>query len=64
VCLYESIPQKDGSLLYPELVAVKFDLTTETANLKETLWLKEQTKRIAEEGIKIKIPTYYMHSFH
>jgi hypothetical protein len=63
VCLYESLPQKDGTLLYPEQVAVKFDPTNETANLKETLWLKDQTKRIAEEGIKINIPTYYMHSF-
>ena len=43
VCLYESLPQKDGTLLYPEQVAVKFDPTNETVNLKETLWLKYQT---------------------
>ena len=27
VCLYRSLPQKDGSLIYPELVAVKFNPT-------------------------------------
>ena len=64
VCLYKSLKQKDGSMPYPEQVAVKFDPTNETANLKETLWLKEQTKRIEDNNIKINLPTYYMHSFH
>ena len=41
VCLYKSKIQKDGKMLFPELVAVKFDPTAETANLKETLWLKD-----------------------
>ena len=41
VCLYKSKVQRDGSMLFPELVAVKFDPSNETANLKETLWLKD-----------------------
>ena len=41
VCLYRSKVQRDGSMLFPELVAVKFDPSNETANLKETLWLKD-----------------------
>jgi hypothetical protein len=64
VCLYESLPQKNGKLLYPKEVVVKFNPTNETANIKEMLWLKEQTKKITEEGFQINIPTYYMHSFH
>ena len=41
VCLYSSIPPKTAKdSVYPPLVAVKFDPTTETSNLGETLWLK------------------------
>lgn len=62
--MYKSLPHKDVNPPYPPLVAVKFDPCNETANLKETLWLKETTKRIKDEGRKINIPTYYMHSFN
>jgi hypothetical protein len=41
VCLYRSKVQRDGSNPFPDLVAVKFDPSNETANLKETLWLKD-----------------------
>ena len=51
VCLYKSLTKRDRKMLFPKFVAVKFDPTNETANLKETLWLKEQTKKIKEENI-------------
>ena len=38
VCLYKSLRQLYGNPHYPDLVAVKFDLTTEITNLKETLF--------------------------
>jgi hypothetical protein len=64
VCLYRAQPPKNGQpQLFPDEVAVKFDPGKETANLGETLWLKEQTKQLAEKGTKINIPTYYLHSF-
>ena len=64
VCLYETKQPNDISKsIYPQYVAVKFDPSTETANLTETLWLKNLEKRIKEEGIKINIPKYYLHSF-
>ena len=42
-------------------MAVKFDPSTETSNLKETLFLKDMKKMTQEKGIKINIPTYYLH---
>lgn len=60
MCLYKT--QKGE--IFPENVALKFDPSIETANLKETLILKDLTKRIDKEGIKINIPKYYMHSFY
>jgi serine/threonine protein kinase len=64
VCLYKSLPHRDVNPPYPEKVAVKFDPTTETTNLKETLFLKDMNKRIKEENLKVKIPEYLMHSFN
>lgn len=64
VCLYKSLPHRDVNPPYPELVAVKFDPSTETANLKETLFLKDMNKRIKEEKLRAKIPEYIMHSFY
>ncbi len=64
VCLYRSIPPKNNQPIYPELVAVKFDPTTETNNLTETLWLKDIWTRISTENLNVNIPKYYMHSFH
>jgi hypothetical protein len=61
VCLYKSIPQRNGPN-YPDEVAVKFDPTTDTANLTETLFLRDMTKRMEEQNLQIKIPKYYMHS--
>jgi hypothetical protein len=49
VCLYKSQPQRDGSLMFPEQVAVKFDPTTDTANLTETLFLKDITRRRTQD---------------
>jgi hypothetical protein len=46
----------------PEQVAVKFDPTTDTANLTETLFLRDMSKRMDEQNLKINIPKYYMHS--
>ncbi len=43
-------------------MAVKFDPTTDTANLTETLFLRDMTKRVDEQKIQINIPKYYMHS--
>ena len=52
VCLYQSMPPKnDSQPLYPELVAVKFDPSTETANLTETLWLRSLAKKFEEEAL-------------
>jgi len=61
VCLYRSMPQRTGQT-FPEQVAVKFDPTTDTANLTETLFLRDMTKKIEEQKIQINIPKYYMHS--
>jgi serine/threonine protein kinase len=63
VCLYKTLPHRD-TLGFPELVAVKFDPNSEAMNLKETLWLKDQTKLIEEKGLNINIPKYIMHSFY
>ncbi len=60
-CLYKSQPHKTGKI-FPDEVAVKFDPTTDTANLKETLFLRDLTKRVEGQNIKINIPKYYMHS--
>ncbi len=43
-------------------MAVKFDPTKDTANLTETLFLRNMTKRLEEEKIQINIPKYYMNS--
>jgi eukaryotic-like serine/threonine-protein kinase len=64
VCLYKTLPHREVNPPYPDLVAVKFDPTTETNNLKETLFLKDMNKRIKEENLKVKIPEYIMHSFN
>jgi serine/threonine protein kinase len=66
VCLYRSLPHRDVNPPYPEYVAVKFDPANETMNLKETLWLKDETTRIKAEGRENEamIPTYFMHSFY
>jgi serine/threonine protein kinase len=63
VCLYKTLPHRDTAG-FPELVAVKFDPNSETMNLKETLWLKDQTKLMEEKGNNIKIPKYITHSFY
>ena len=63
VALYKTLPDRNGNLQYPELVAIKFDPDTTTNNLTETLWLKNISKRIEDEHIEINMPKYYMHSF-
>ena len=64
MCLYKSIPQKGGNPPYPELVAVKFDPSTETSNLKETLFLKDMNSKLKAQNMKVKIPEYILHSFY
>ena len=64
MCLYKSLPHKDVNPPYPEFVAVKFDPTTETTNLSETLFLKQINQRIKEENKRVRIPEYLMHSFY
>ena len=64
VALYRTNPPKnDEKSPYPDLVAVKFDPSTETTNLTETLWLKGITERIKNENLSIRMPKYYLHSF-
>ena len=50
VCLYKSLPNNNINPPYPELVAVKFDPTTETTNLKETLFLKDLNNKLKAEN--------------
>lgn len=38
-------------MLFPELVAVKFEVSDDTTNLKEILWLKDLTHKIEDYGI-------------
>jgi hypothetical protein len=43
LCLYNTLPQIDNSLIFPEQVAVKFYPTTDTANLTEMHFLRDIT---------------------